>query len=392
MRALFVHDHKYLPQKDGRILSHGQFSENGWQRYLDAFDELVVLGRFAQLKENEDPNRLNVASRERVLFHLAPDSNNIKGFLTGHKKLRPNVEKLVESADAIILRGVSELGWLTFQAAQRMRKPIAMEVVADAFDDLWHHGGAAAKAYAPMRLMRARAMTGGASHLIYVTKGALQKNYPPNPHALLVTYASNVEIPDPDVAVLNARLDRIANMNPQAPFLMGIIGNLDHKLKGIDIAVAACGVLPANASLQVVGPGNPEPYKALRGSSHVTFKGSLPSGAPVMEWLNTLDLYIQPSRQEGLPRAVIEAMSQGLPVIASDVGGVSELIEPQWIVPPNNPQALAKKISALLSDPTAMIGQARINFEKAQEYGASVLNNRRAQFWKAFADYARARA
>jgi len=64
-------------------------------------------------------------------------------------------------------------------------------------------------------------------------------------------------------------------------------------------------------------------------------------------YYNTADLFALPSKSgEGLPLVALEAMSCGLPVIATNVGGISEIMEDDYgkLVPPNNPKALAKAI------------------------------------------------
>jgi glycosyltransferase involved in cell wall biosynthesis len=64
-------------------------------------------------------------------------------------------------------------------------------------------------------------------------------------------------------------------------------------------------------------------------------------------YYNTADLFALPSKSgEGLPLVALEAMSCGLPVIATNVGGISEIMEDTYgkLVPPNNPEALAKTI------------------------------------------------
>lgn len=73
---------------------------------------------------------------------------------------------------------------------------------------------------------------------------------------------------------------------------------------------------------------------------------------PAAHW-GAASVYAQPSRREGLPLAVVEAMACGLPVVASDVGGLSEVVEhgiTGLLVPPDDPQALAKALLELLSD------------------------------------------
>ena len=73
---------------------------------------------------------------------------------------------------------------------------------------------------------------------------------------------------------------------------------------------------------------------------------------PAAQW-GAASVYAQPSRREGLPLAVVEAMAAGLPVVASDVGGLSEVVEhgtTGLLVPPDDPHALAEALHELLSD------------------------------------------
>ena len=73
----------------------------------------------------------------------------------------------------------------------------------------------------------------------------------------------------------------------------------------------------------------------------------------VPELLAAADLFVLSSRSEGLPISVLEAMAAGLPVVATDVGGVSELVvdgETGFLVPPADPGALAEAVERLLRD------------------------------------------
>ncbi|HEU4402182.1 MAG TPA: glycosyltransferase, partial [Candidatus Polarisedimenticolia bacterium] len=86
--------------------------------------------------------------------------------------------------------------------------------------------------------------------------------------------------------------------------------------------------------------------------------------------LMATDLYVQPSRSEGVPLAVLEAMALGLPVVASGVGGIREAVvddETGLLVEPDSPDKLAEAITALLAQPSRLreMGQAgQIRYQK----------------------------
>ena len=69
--------------------------------------------------------------------------------------------------------------------------------------------------------------------------------------------------------------------------------------------------------------------------------------------LNRSDVFVLTSKWEGLPRSIIEAMRAGLPVIASDVGGVSELVEEGitgYLVPRDDADTLKDRLETLIDN------------------------------------------
>ncbi|MCH7688986.1 MAG: glycosyltransferase family 4 protein, partial [Planctomycetes bacterium] len=78
------------------------------------------------------------------------------------------------------------------------------------------------------------------------------------------------------------------------------------------------------------------------------------------------DLFVLPSRWEGMPNVVLEAMAAGLPIVATDVEGTAELLaanQSGLLVPPQSPTALAEAVEGLLRHPQ----QARSMKHRAQQ-------------------------
>jgi hypothetical protein len=98
------------------------------------------------------------------------------------------------------------------------------------------------------------------------------------------------------------------------------------------------------------------------------------------------DVFILPSRSEGLPRAMIEAMAMGLVCVGSRVGGMTELLDDDLLVPAGDPGALAAALCRLLSAPQRLLPIGLDNLERARGHRREVLEARRSEL------YARLRA
>ena len=117
------------------------------------------------------------------------------------------------------------------------------------------------------------------------------------------------------------------------------------------------------------------------------FCGILPSGDAVSAWLDGIDIYIQPSFLEGLPRALVEAMSRGCPALGSSVGGIPELLAAGCLHPPGDSLALASLLVQAVNDKCWQRQQAERNFQEAAQYEKAILDQRRRAFWLEFISY-----
>jgi glycosyltransferase involved in cell wall biosynthesis len=141
-----------------------------------------------------------------------------------------------------------------------------------------------------------------------------------------------------------------------------------HPQKGLmDLVEAASDVLRRRDDVRFVvageGPSRGVVEEQIRSSGLEGKVVLLGERRDIPELLARADLFVLPSRFEGLPTALIEAMAAGRPIVATSVGGNAEVVvegETGWIVPPERPHALARAITeALDSDLGAMGRNAR---------------------------------
>jgi glycosyltransferase involved in cell wall biosynthesis len=139
--------------------------------------------------------------------------------------------------------------------------------------------------------------------------------------------------------------------------------------------------------LTVIGDGRARPeFEALAASCGIAeqtvFAGQLAAGQSMRDALDRADLFVAPSRTEGLPRAMIEAMARGLPSIGSTAGGIPELLEPEDMVPPGDADALARKILDVVDDPERLQRMSACNLHRARDYLSETLAARRGEFYQ----------
>ena len=112
---------------------------------------------------------------------------------------------------------------------------------------------------------------------------------------------------------------------------------------------------------------------------NVIFKGSFPHDE-IFKLLSEMDLYIQPSLQEGLPRAMIEAMSVGMPIIGSNTGGIPELIDHKCIFKKKDTKKIISMVKNI--DNNFLVEQSEKNYLYSKKFYNKNLYTKRKSFYK----------
>ncbi|WP_136254425.1 glycosyltransferase [Onishia niordana] len=381
MKAVFVHDHVFFKSIDGEIYSASAFPSSAWQRYIDHFDKICVIGRYGGVREDAESNLVR-SGRDEVEFNFVSDTSAAKRVLK-RRKVFEEIRRHVSCADSVIVRLPSENGLMALKVAEENKIPYAIEVVGCVWDALWNYGSILAKLYAPIAYFRMRAAVRSSPQNLYVTNWFLQKRYPSARHANAVAI-SNVSInPSKDAGFITQR----PKTYESEIVTIGLIGNFKSNYKGIDTAVCAVSLLlkeGVGCELKILGSGDAESYKVLSEKmgvvSQVEFSGSLPNGEPVLKWISSLDVYIQPSRQEGLPRALLEAMSCGKLCGGSTAGGIPELLPKEYLHKPGDHIGLKNVILNLINLESPVNAMLE-NYNTSLEYAADSLDKKRYDFY-----------
>lgn len=347
-----------------------------WKKLLRVFDEVVLLVRVRDAPLPPGARRVDGPGVSAIPVQ---DFVAGRGLVSALPSIASAAFAAARVGDAFILHAPGVMATALRQALRWTGASYGIEVVGDPTMSLdgpdrllsrLRHVGAAAM----------REQVRNAAAALFVTAGALQRLYPPNPDAWQIV-ASDVEIPDelfatPSVLVRDSEvLD------------LGFIGTLQRPYKGLDVLIDALARTELPHRLAVVGDGMLRPgleaqVRARGLGGRVEFRGFLPPPA-IFDYLQTRDVQVQPSRTEGMPRVLIEAMSVGLPCLSTPVGGVPELLAPTEIFPVDDAAALARTLDDLARDRPRRRRVAEANRRRAWDFRASEGERRLVAFYTA---------
>lgn len=164
-------------------------------------------------------------------------------------------------------------------------------------------------------------------------------------------------------------LRRLEPAPPHEPFIVGTSAYLIPR-KGVDTLIEACARLERPVALEIFGDG--ELRSELERLAQVLgvdahFHGDVPD---VRRRLHDVDLFVLPTRGDNLPVAILEAMAAAVPVVATRVGGVPELVvdgETGLLVDADDADGMAAAIEQIAADPERRAAYARAGARRAAE-------------------------
>ena len=371
-----------------------------WERYLGAFDAVKVIARVEAVDAIDGSYHL--VSGPNVSIYPVPHYVGLYQYARLWSKVGQAVRGAIDPGDALLLRVPGALASRAVREFWRTSRPYGVEVVGDPWDVF--APGAVQQPLRPLlRFLVTQALKKQckrAAAASYVTARTLQRRYPSGSRNYGVSNVIFGQTGCPDLKrtfethYSSFALEGADEDIPGRPFVLGseakilFIGSLAQKYKGLDVllqALAQVRQAGIPVQLSVIGDGRYRPEMetlalqlGLEGA--VTFRGELPAGRPIRDELDRSTLLVVPSRTEGLPRVILEAMARGTPCIASKVGGIPELLEEEDMVPPDDPPSLAAKIEEVIVSPERRRHMSERNINRALDYRPEILQMRREEF------------
>lgn len=380
MNLIFVTECRFYLAADGKHYADDMSYNNElWKRYLKSFDEIYVIARVFESEEVYDETLLV----NNVTFYPIVGFDNILSFAKNISSIKKQIKQYLNPELVTIIRGAGPLGYIASLLCAKKKIKYGIEVIGDPYDV--YAPGVVKHPLRPMlRLLFTyfqKKAVKNANAVIYVTKESLQRRYRASTN-VFSTFASDVfidttsSVDEPKKFEVGKRLELIS------------IGSLNQMYKSPDTLLKAVKILVnkgIDVTLTWLGDGKymndmEELAVSLKIKDNVIFAGSV-SAVEVRKYLDASDIFLLVSRTEGLPRAVVEAMSRGLPCIGTNVGGIPELLDQQVLVETENPTAIADKIQYFLNNIDFMSQQSKINVENAREYSFEKLDTKRNNFY-----------
>lgn len=389
MKVLVTTHAQMFQTPDGKVWTNSVYGYDFFRRYLDVFENVRLVTRMKKITYEDLGNRILV-SGPRLEFFALPFYHGPWQFAKKYIKIQKSLYKAIDSCDCAVLRIPDQLAFQIFKKVKRSSIPCAVEVVAHSWD-LYAPGTIKTVLRPFLRVLwdiNQKKLCKQADGVSYVTKEYIQKRYPSGIKELdskrFETFYTSADLnpvyfggPRSKESFDKDILDfvHVSGINNNAKGHYELLNVMaDNKKHGI------------KHRLTFIGGGTllnkfKELSTELKLDDQVEFIGHLSNPSEIAEKLKASDLFILPTMTEGLPRVILEAMASGLPCIATDVGGIPELLSERALVNHKNISSLSNKIQYFANNPEVLGEESVRNYNKSLNYSSANISKKRREFY-----------
>lgn len=387
MKALVLYELHFYRDTNGEYWSKRLVDYKFLERYISVFEEISICARVAKIDKAE--NGMMKVSGPRVSFVELPDTQGMSETIKRLSQTKKIFRKALMESDALITRAPTMLTMLLYKEIKRSNILFSVDVALSGLNLIQKSGFIwdNANKWIDRRLKKICMKANGVS---YVTEYVLQQKYPcramkePDNENYFTSSFSTIEMNDQHYYKQNWKKDEVPKK-----FVLVHSGFMDDERKCQDIVLKAVKKVIErgyNVEIRFIGDGALRNKYELMSEQlgikdNCKFCGLISSKETLLNELRKCHLFVFPTKAEGLPRAVLEAMAQGLPCISSPVDGVPELLKDDYLVNWWDEDGFADKICSMISDWPQMVEQSEINYEKALEYHNDILKKKRHDFY-----------
>lgn len=391
MDVMVVADGYYYQTSDGTVYADSVFDYTFYKRYLLAFDHVYAIARIKKLESA--PEGKKVSSGPGVTFLPLPAYRGPIEYIKKYFSILKCVKKYCAEHDCAIFRLPAATSNIFARIYAKTKKPFAVEIVVDPWENFSPRAtGNKLMLWVVRRTWThiVKTMCAKANGASYVTQKYLQQVYPPkavlkpNTDAFTAAYSS-VELgensfAEPRVWNKDQKKYTIAHVsNAFTGYEKGHLTLMNAvkivRDQGHDVSVCFIGDGPRRQEF--------EQYAEKLGiQKAVVFTGRLANGDEVRKVIRAADLFALPTLAEGLPRALLEAMAEGMPCLSSPTCGIPEVLDLEYLFDFSDADGFAQGIIRFITEPERMAAASQRNLQIAKQFSSSKLNEKRKAFYQ----------
>ena len=387
MNVLVVSDAHIWKSESGKYWCNtAMHGYSFWTRYLSVFETVTIVARVAKIKEDDALKQNYIrADGENVHVYELPFIRGLKGYVFNCLKMIGAARKASQAGDCAIFRLPSIPAYMMLFFYRMRKKPYAVEVVIDPEDE---YGSYKLIKKASVNLLKRCCRE--ADGVSYVTQYYLQKKYPSGyklgkkDKNYFESFYSSIDLKKDFFYS-----ERTYSEHKNLINIIHVANSINNYNKGHKVLLDVVSRLKENgiiANVTFIGSGDlietfKEYAKTLEINSQVNFTGYVSGKNVIRDYLIKNDLFVFPTKAEGLPRALIEAMATGLPCLSSNVDGIPELLEEEYLFNYDDVDGFAQKIISICGDAEKLKRMGMKNLETAKQYESSILSGRRKFFY-----------
>lgn len=375
----------YLYRYKGVIYAKSQEEYDLFKRYIRVFDKLRLVGRCSDISELK--STYVPITDNRIEIITIPMFRGPVQFLKSFFKIKKCINDVYAGVDAGVLRLPSIMGSYIGYGMIRRHIPYITENLYDSQDGYRSSEKITEKLLWRVMDFLQRHLCYRADGVSCVTQYYMQRRYYSKKKDCFSSHYSTLALfPDfysqertfpsqkTSYSIVHIANPVVTNGRKGHEQMIQMLSNVNNR--GLDVKAFFIGG----------GPGNEiNKLKDLASKYNVAdkiyFLGYL-SKAEIHKYLLESDLYVMPTKAEGLPRVVIEAMSVGLPCISSRISGLPELLDEHFLTEYYDVDTLSNLVVELLTTPSLYEKVSKENYEKSKQYEASILEKRRDRFYE----------